>query len=73
MQWTKGKIKKKELIFWRITLVKFERIVESDEMNNMDTIGRTWKKLAIRAGYCVRSTTMIGIIIIKVIRFRRNC
>lgn len=36
-------------------------------------IGRTWKKLAIRAGYCVRSTTMIGIIIIKSIRFRRNC
>lgn len=69
----KGKIKKKELIFWRIILVKCERIVESDEMNNMDTIGRTWKKLAIRAGYCVRSTTMIGIIIIKIIRFRRNC
>ena len=69
----KGKNKEKELIFWRIILVKCERIIESDEMNNMDTIGRTWKKLAIRAGYCVRSTTMIGIIIIKIIRFRRNC
>lgn len=69
MQRSHGKIKKKKLILWRIALVKCEKIV----LNTIDIIGRKWRNLAIRAGYCARSTAMTGSIIIKSIRFRRNC